>query len=1083
MFRAVTSRVSFPELEERILQFWKARAIFQQSIEQRRGCPEFVFYEGPPTANGRPGVHHVLARVFKDLFPRYKTMRGYLAERKGGWDTHGLPVELEVEKELGLRSKREIERYGIAEFNARCRESVFRYVQDWERMTDRIGFWIDMTDPYVTFHNSYIESCWWILKQFWDQGLIYRDYKVTPHCPRCGTSLSSHEVALGYDETEDPSVYVRFRVLPEQEQAPPAVRQALASGRPVSLLVWTTTPWTLPANVAIAVNREADYALVEEQTADGATEYLVLAAARAEAVTGKAPLATFRGAELLGLRYAPLFPPAAPPDQPAWRVVAGDTVSGPVTLDDEPARPFVALDEGTGLVHLAPAYGAVDLEVGRAEQLPLLHTVDLKGEIVGVDPEFDGRFVKDADPLIIERLRQRGLLYRAERYHHRYPFCWRCETPLLYYAKASWYIRTTARKADLLANNATINWYPGHIKEGRFGNWLANCVDWAFSRERYWGTPIPIYHCSSCDGYECIGSVRELEERSGRSLAGLDLHRPFVDEVAIRCRSCGGEAWRIPEVCDAWFDSGAMPVAQWHYPFENEERFRRSFPADFICEGIDQTRGWFYTLLVESTLLFNEPCYRNVICLGLILDARGEKMSKSRGNVVDPWTVLNVQGADALRWYLYTAAPPGNARRFSAELVDEALRRFLLTLWNTYVFFVTYANLDGWTPAEPAGQPNELDRWVLAELHQTVRTVTDCLDRYDPTEAGRAIEAFVDRLSNWYVRRSRRRFWKSEHDSDKQAAYATLYTCLVTTAKLLAPFTPFLAEELYQNLVRSHDSTAPESVHLTDYPLADERLIDQQLLNDVAVVMRVVGLGRAARARAGVRVRQPLSTLYVRPRSREDVAVLERLAGQITDELNIKQLVVTQDAGSLFEYRVKPNFAVLGPRLGREVQVVARGLERVDVPAAVAIWEAGGTVTIDGHVIGANDVIVTAVQRPGVVAAEEDGYVVGIATELTPELVAEGYAREVLHLIQTMRRNAGFEIADRIETRYQATPALAAALARAASWIASETLSRRFEPGEPLPGSYQEMHQVDGERVTLAIRKVGTGGEGSPAAQ
>ncbi|MCS6801794.1 MAG: isoleucine--tRNA ligase [Chloroflexota bacterium] len=1071
MFRDVSSRVNFPEIETRILAFWKEREIFAKSIEQRRDAPEFVFYEGPPTANGRPGVHHVLARVFKDLFPRYKTMKGYRSERKGGWDTHGLPVELEVEKELGLTSKRDIDAYGVAEFNARCKESVFRYVQDWEKMTDRIGFWIDMTDPYVTFHNGYIESCWWILKQFWENGLIYRDYKVTPHCPRCGTSLSSHEVALGYDEADDPSVYVRFRLLPGQSSPAAALTEALAGDRPVSLLVWTTTPWTLPANVAAAVNRSADYALVESVGADGQPEYLVLAAARVEAVTGGRAAATFPGSALIGLRYQPLFPPASPPEQPAWRVVAGDMVSGPA-LDDEPAKPFVSLEDGTGIVHLAPAYGAIDLEVGRAENLPLLHTVDLKGEVTGVDPAFDGRFIKDADPLITERLRERGLLYRAERYLHRYPFCWRCSTPLIYYAKTSWYIRTTARKAELLRNNSRINWYPEHIKEGRFGNWLANNVDWAFSRERYWGTPIPIYSCESCGAYDCIGSVRELEERSGRDLSGLDLHRPYVDEVTIACASCGGTARRIPEVCDAWFDSGAMPVAQWHYPFENEETFRKKFPADFICEGIDQTRGWFYTLLAVSTLLFDEPCYRNVICLGLILDAKGEKMSKSRGNVVDPWTILNVQGADALRWYLYTAAPPGNARRFSAELVDESLRKFLLTLWNTYVFFVTYANLDRWTPGGDPGQRSDLDRWVLAELHRTVQTVTERLDQFDPTDAGRAIEAFVDRLSNWYVRRSRRRFWKSENDADKAAAYATLYECLVTTAKLLAPFTPFVAEELYQNLVRSHDASAPESVHLCDYPVADEQQIDRQLLNDVALVMRIVSLGRAARAKANLKVRQPLRVLYVRPKTMDEEAVLTRLSAQITEELNVKQLAIVHDAGELFDYRVRPNFPVLGPRLGKAVQEVAKGLEELDVAHAVRVWQGGGTVMVAGHTLGADDVVITAVQRPGVVAAEEDGYVVGIATDLTPDLIAEGQARELVHLIQTMRRNAGFEIADRIETAVSASPTLTAVIDRFADYIAGETLSVRLGPGEGADGAYRETHEIDGEPITIALRRV-----------
>ncbi|MCS7001986.1 MAG: isoleucine--tRNA ligase, partial [Dehalococcoidia bacterium] len=770
---------------------------------------------------------------------------------------------------------------------------------------------------------------------------------------------------------------------------------------------WTTTPWTLPANVAVAVNRTAEYAAVASVAADGSPEVLILARARVDAVTKGEIVATFPGAELLGLQYEPLFPPKTPPDSPAWRVVAGDTVSGPANLDEEDTKPFVSLDDGTGIVHLAPAYGAIDLEVGRAENLPLIHTVDLRGEIAHVDPAVDGRFVKDADPIIIRQLRDRGVLYRAERIVHRYPFCWRCSTPLLYYAKASWYIRTTARKDRLLANNDQINWYPEHIKHGRFGNWLATNIDWAFSRERYWGTPIPIYHCAACDTYDCIGSVAELEARSGRTdlRDTLDLHRPYVDDVPIRCATCGGEAKRIPEVCDAWYDSGAMPVAQWHYPFENADRFRALFPADFICEAIDQTRGWFYTLLAESTLLFDEPCYRNVICLGHILDGKGEKMSKSKGNVVDPWTVLNVQGADALRWYLYTASPPGNSRRFSAELVDEALRKFQLTLWNTYSFFVTYANLDGWTPDLPPGTPTDLDRWIIAELHRTTQRVVDRLDNYDPTEAGRAIESFVDGLSNWYVRRSRRRFWKSAADQDKLAAYATLYECLVTVAKLLAPFTPFLAEAMYQNLVRTHDSAAPESVHLCDYPVADESKIDRQLLADIELVTRVVGLGRAARAKASLKVRQPLATMYVRPRAVAEEAILQRLAGQITDELNIKQLVVVHDAGDLFDFTVRPNLPKLGPKLGKGLPAVAAGLKELNPAEAVAIWQQGGVVEVAGQPITADDVLISAVQRPGIVSAEEDGYVVAIATELTPELRAEGAARELVHSIQTMRRS------------------------------------------------------------------------------
>ncbi len=875
MFRPISSRVSFPELEEGILAFWREKRVFERSVENRRGGPTYVLYDGPPTANASPGIHHVLARVFKDLFPRYKTMKGYYAPRRAGWDTHGLPVELEVEKELGLKSKPEIEAYGVAEFNSRCRQNVLRYVKEWEELTERIGFWIDMDSPYITFDKGYIETCWWIIKQLWEKGLIYQGYKVTPHCPRCGTSLSSHEVALGYDETEDPSVFVKFRV----DANGPGVEKALGeserfASKPAYFLAWTTTPWTLPGNTALAVAPDAEYVLLE-----GADEYLIVASARMKwlDLDGYKVERTVRGSDLSGerLRYEPLFNPHRHGTErrrfrPERDSGEGGSRSAIETQKEDAGltypvigASFVSMEDGTGIVHIAPAFGEADFEAGQREGLDFVRDyVDSSGVIRG-DYGFSGKFVKDADPLILEDLEARGLLHRRETVRHTYPFCWRCRTLLLYYAKPSWYIRTTAKKDRLVSGNAEINWYPEHIKHGRFGDWLANNVDWAFSRERYWGTPLPVWRCQDCGRDECIGSVDELKRmpgiRGGDALE--DLHRPYVDDVTFTCRGCGKEMRRVPEVIDCWFDSGAMPFAQWHYPFENGAVFEERFPADYICEAVDQTRGWFYSLHAISTLVEEQPCFRNVICLGHILDSAGEKMSKSKSNVVTPGEVLTATGADAVRWYLYTSSPPGNPRRFSRDLVEEAVRKFLLTLWNTYSFFVTYANIDGFNPvAVPgSGTLSDLDRWVLSELNMMIDGVTRALDEYDPTAAGRKIDDFVRDLSNWYVRRSRRRFWKSENDDDKLAAYATLYRCLVTLAKLLAPFTPFVAEELYQNLVRSVDKDAPESVHLGDYPEADLNVVDEDLTADTRLVMAVSSMGRSARAQANLKVRQPLA--------------------------------------------------------------------------------------------------------------------------------------------------------------------------------------------------------------------------------
>jgi len=1021
--------VNFPQVEESVLSWWEKHNVFERSVSARSGGSRFVFYEGPPTANGSPGIHHVLARVFKDVIPRYWTMKGYYAPRIAGWDTHGLPVELEVEKELGFTNKAQIEE-DIVGFNARCRQSVLGYLKEWEAMTRRIGFWLDLEHPYVTMDNKYIETVWWAIKQMWDRGLIYQGYKVTPHCPRCGTSLSSHEVALGYqDNVEDPSIYVKFQVVPASvgSEACPRLFN-LFLNKPAYFLAWTTTPWTLPGNTALAVDASADYAVVEMDD-----EYLILGDALREraGLEGYKVVERVKGKDLVGVHYEPLYKVdifSSKEDKPAYRIIMGD---------------FVSMDEGTGIVHIAPAYGEIDFEVGEKENLPLVHSVNLDGIVkrlpTGYTPSIyrrmlreealalvssakelqsipgNGKFIKDADKDIIADLKDRGLLFRSEKIRHTYPFCWRCEAPLLYYAKQTWYIRTTAVKEALVAGNDEINWYPEHIKYGRFGDWLQNNVDWAFSRERYWGTPLPIWHCESCGSYDCVGSVNELKSKVGLSglKEPLDLHRPFVDELTFACPQCRGVVRRVPEVIDCWFDSGAMPIAQHHYPFENYTLLEDGrFPADYICEAIDQTRGWFYSLHAISTLLFNRPCFKNVICLGHILDAKGEKMSKAKGNVVEPSTVIDKYGADALRWYCLTASPPGNVRRFSEGSVAEVTRRFLLMLWNVYSFFVTYANIDHFIPGSGGAlEPSELDKWIVSELNQLIADVDGALEAYNPTEAGRKIESFVNDLSNWYVRRSRRRFWKSENDADKLAAYNTLYECLVTLSKLLAPLTPFLAEELYQNLVGSVFPEAPDSVHLTDFPVADVTKIDGQLMADTRLVMKISSLGRAARSQAGIKVRQPLAKVIVKVGTSQERVTLERLMPQVLDELNVKNL------------------------------------EFVDN--------------------------VTELDKPGYVTSSEGAYVVAVPMEISAELAGEGLAREIVHRLQTMRRSAGFDIADRIVTYYQGGAYIRRVMEDFADYIKRETLSRELVDGIPQEGAFTESHRLDDHNLLLGVKRLG----------
>jgi isoleucyl-tRNA synthetase len=1059
MFKAVSPKFDIQKLERDQLNFWRENRIFERTLKEREGAPTYVFYEGPPTANGRPGSHHVLARAFKDMFPRYKVMRGYYCLRKGGWDTHGLPVEIEVEKELGFQHKHEVEAYGIAQFNEKCRQSVFRYISDWEKLSERIAFWVDLDNAYVTFTNDYIQSVWWILKQFWEKGLLYEGLKVVPYCPRCGTPLSSHEVSLGYEDVKDPSVYVRFPL----------------RDRPgVYFLVWTTTPWTLPANVALAVGENVDYVQVEGPSPEGeGRENLILAEALVERVLvhheDYKVVKRFKGKQLVGQHYNPLYT-FLPVEQDHAYVVAGD---------------FVSTDDGTGIVHLAPAFGADDMEMSRKYDLPVLRTVAPNGRFIDAVTEFRGMWVKDADPEITHDLQQRGLLYKSELYEHSYPFCWRCHTPLLYYARDTWFIRTTAYRDKLVALNQTINWVPQHLRDGRFGNWLEEVKDWALGRERFWGTPLPVWKDDQTGEMLCVGGVEELSRLSGRDLSDLDLHRPYVDEVTFpNPNGKGGTMRRVPELIDVWFDSGAMPVAQWGYPYFNQATFEQQFPADYICEAVDQTRGWFYSLHAISTMLFEQVSYKNVICLGLILDEDGDKMSKSKGNIVDPWEVLNVHGADAFRWYLYTSAPPGEPRRFSVDLVGDVISKFWSTLWNTYSFFVTYANLDGWTPgsSQPTvAERDPLDRWVLAELHQLVKEVTTAFENYDATDATRPIQAFVEILSNWYVRLSRRRFWKSENDTDKLGAYATLYECLVTLSKLIAPTMPFLSEALYRNLVAGVDASAPASVHLSRWPSHDEALVDQPLINDMRLVERLVSLGRAARESAGIRVRQPLAVAQFVTREAAESEAVTRLADLVKSELNVKQVQVLASAGDVVQYRLNPLPRLLGKKLGKDfprVQAALREGQQDDVRRWATTLLGGKSISLelDGQAfeVTPEEVEVQQQAAAGFAVAEEGGYLAALDTTLTDDLVMEGLAREVVRRVQTMRKDADFNIDDTITVTYVASERLAKAIEQYADYIRAETLSQSLHNSEPSNGFHREDFRFDGETLSLGVKRTGS---------
>ncbi len=1033
--------MNFAEREKEVTRFWKEADIMEKSFRLRDGCEHFSFYDGPPTANGRPHIGHIITRAMKDLIPRYQTMKGKSVLRIAGWDTHGLPVELEVEKQLGINGKPEIERYGIEPFIEQCKKSVWKYLNEWQEMSERVAYWLDMEHPYVTYHDSYIESVWWSLKQIADKGLLYRGHKIVPFCPRCGTALSSHEVSQGYKEVKEYSAFVRFRVKGREN---------------TYLLAWTTTPWTLPSNVALCVNAKEDYLWFE---LDGDT--CVMAKALVGSVLGEdagriKELKTVKGEELCGMEYEPLYRYAAVREK-AWYVVSDS---------------YVTLSDGTGIVHIAPAFGEDDARIGREQGLPFVQLVNTEGNFVEGTP-WAGTFIKDVDPLIFEDLAGRGLLLKKALYAHNYPHCWRCDTPLIYYARGGWFIRMTEEKDGLIANNRSVNWVPDNIREGRMGNFVENVIDWALSRERYWGTPLPVWTCG-CGHIHVIGSREELEKMAVGPVDLPELHRPWIDKVVLRCPECGGEMHREKEVIDCWYDSGSMPFAQWHYPFENKEKFEQNFPADFISEAVDQTRGWFYSLLAISTLVFGKSSYKSCLVLGHVQDKDGRKMSKHLGNVVDPWSVLNKQGADAVRWYFYTAGAPWLPSRFYDEAVSEGQRKFMSTLWNTYAFYILYADIDAFVPKE---HPIEnvtltlMDQWILSRLNTVVRQVDEGLSSLRIPESAAAIQGLVDDLSNWYVRRGRSRFWGKGMAGDKEAAFATLARVLHTITLLIAPFTPFLAEEIYQNMVRSVDKDAPESVHLCDFPVCDESAIDPKMEEQMEKLIDVVQLGRACRNLANAKVRQPLSLLLVR-----GAAFDKPYAELAMDELNVKEVVFTDDASRFNGYKLKPQLKVLGPRYGKMLGKISQALAAYDGTAAVAGFDRGEplTLSVDGQdvVLNKDDVLIETVQKEGLVAQEEKGVTVAVNTVLTPELVMEGYAREVISKLQTMRKDAGFDVVDRIAVTCQADAEVKEALSRHMEMVKSVVLAESFLFEAAPEGAFQQAWDINGRSAALSVRKV-----------
>ncbi|NDO18461.1 isoleucine--tRNA ligase [Lachnospiraceae bacterium MD329] len=1037
MYKKVSTNLNFVEREKEVEKFWNDNNIFQKSIDERSEGEVYTFYDGPPTANGKPHIGHVLTRVIKDMIPRYRTMKGYKVLRKAGWDTHGLPVELEVEKKLGLDGKEQIEEYGLEPFIAECKESVWKYKGMWEDFSGTVGFWADMDDPYVTYHNDFIESEWWALKQIWEKGLLYKGHKIVPYCPRCGTPLSSHEVAQGYKDVKERSATAKFTVKGEDN---------------TYFLAWTTTPWTLPSNVALCVNPAETY--VKIKVGD---EFYILAEALVEKNIEDEyeVIEKYVGTDLEYKEYTPLFD-FAKPDKKCYYV----------TCDN-----YVTLTDGTGIVHIAPAFGEDDANVGRKYDLPFVQLVDGKGEMTAETP-WAGTFCKDADKEVFIDLDKRGLLFNAPKFEHSYPFCWRCDTPLIYYARDTWFIKMTEVKDDLIKNNNTINWIPKTIGEGRFGAWLENVQDWGISRNRYWGTPLNIWECE-CGHRHAIGSIEELKSMSQNCPDDIELHRPFIDAVTIKCPECGKEMHRVPEVIDCWFDSGAMPFAQWHYPFENKDIFEENFPADFISEAVDQTRGWFYSLLAESTLIFNKAPYKNVIVLGHVQDENGQKMSKSKGNAVDPFDALQQHGADAIRWYFYSNSAPWLPNRFHDGAVSEGQRKFMGTLWNTYAFFVLYANIDNFDATKYTLEYDKLsvmDKWVLSKLNTLVKTVDENLANYRITETARALDNFVDELSNWYVRRSRTRFWVKDMPQDKINAYMTLYTALVTLCKTAAPMIPFMTEDIYQNLVRSIDKNAPESIHLCDFPKYDEALIDEQLEKDMEEVLSIVVLGRACRNTANIKNRQPIGKMYVKAPS----ALTEFYTQIIEEELNVKTVVFTDDVSDFTSYSFKPQLKTLGRRFGKNINAVREILAGLDGNKAMAELRETGSlkITVDGNeeALSEEDLLIESAQADGFESGSDYGITVVLDTNLSEELIEEGFVREIISKIQTMRKDSGFEVMDHIKVSCEGNSKIAELILRNASIIKDETLSDEIDTAKA-DGNAKEWN-INGETVTLGVKKL-----------
>ena len=1037
MYKKVPTDLKFVEREREVEKFWRENHIFEKSIEDRKDAPTYMFYDGPPTANGKPHIGHALTRVIKDMIPRYRTMKGYKVPRKAGWDTHGLPVEIEVEKELGINGKEQIENYGVAPFIEKCKESVWKYKGMWEEFSDVIGFWADMNDPYVTYHDSYIESEWWALKQIWDKGLLYKGFKVVPYCPRCGTPLSSHEVAQGYKDVKERSAIVRFKKKDED----------------VYFLAWTTTPWTLPSNVALCVNPEEDYVKVKH----GDYTY-ILASALVETVLKEdyTVLETYKGKELEGIEYEPLWGGLNVKSK-AWFVVCDS---------------YVTLTDGTGIVHIAPAFGEDDSRIGRNYDLPFVQLVDAQGNLTK-ETKWEGVFVKDADKLVLKDLEENGKLFDAPVFEHSYPHCWRCNTPLIYYARESWYIKMTAVKEDIIRNNNTINWIPESIGKGRFGDWLENIQDWAVSRNRYWGTPLNVWICE-CGHMHSIGSIEELKSMSKNCPDNIELHRPYIDAVTITCPECGKEMRRTPEVLDAWFDSGSMPFAQHHYPFENHEKFEAQFPADFISEAVDQTRGWFYSLLAISTLIFNKAPYKNVIVMGHVQDEDGQKMSKSKGNAVDPMDALNKFGADAIRWYFYVNSAPWLPNRFHDKAVEEGQRKFLGTLWNTYAFYVLYADIDSFDPTKYNLEYDKLsvmDKWLLSKLNTLVKTVDDYLNNYKITETARALQSFTDDMSNWYVRRCRERFWAKGMEQDKVNAYMTLYTALITLSKIAAPMIPFMTEEIYQNLVRSVDKDAPESIHLTDFPTVNEEFIDKELEISMDEVLDIVVLGRAARNSANIKNRQPIGNMYVKAETVLDPFYVEI----IEDELNVKAVEFKDDVEEFVSYSFKPQLKTVGPKYGKLLGKIREALASLDGHAAMKYLNDTGSVDFefDGEIVslGREDLLIETAKNDDFVTEADNKTTVVLDIRLSEELIEEGFVRELISKVQTMRKEAGFEVVDHIVLSQTGNERIADIIRKNETVIKNDTLADEIVYNNV--DGYTKDWNLNGENTSLGVSKKG----------